>query len=111
VLSDGEIDFVLGRKTEIDNNIKEIERRNRVVGDWPHLRVVIVDPNKVFDHVPNGFDATRNGGMFSLDMLHPNSQGQKLLANEYIEEINSLIQAGEFYDWKPGAEAEEYTWQ
>jgi hypothetical protein len=110
VLSDGEIDFVLGRKTDIDNNIKEIERKNRVDGDWPHLRVVVVDPNEVYNHIPNGFDATRNGGMFSLDMLHPSSQGQKLVANEYIKKINSLIQAGEFFDWKPGAQAAEYTW-
>jgi lysophospholipase L1-like esterase len=42
-------------------------------------------------------DLGRRGGVFSLDLIHPNSQGYKLVANEYTDAINALIKEDKFF--------------
>ncbi len=37
------------------------------------------------------------GGLFSLDLVHPNTNGYKLLANAYIDAINELIVGKKFF--------------
>ena len=34
-----------------------------------------------------------NGGIFSLDGIHPTSQGYGIIANKFIEKINSVFKA------------------
>lgn len=49
-----------------------------------------------------------NGGIFSLDLIHPSSQGYKLIANEYIKAINTLISEDKFFELPKTWQADLY---
>jgi hypothetical protein len=50
----------------------------------------------------------RAGAAFSLDLVHPSSQGHRLLPNEYIGRINALIMADQFFWLATGCQAGLY---
>ncbi|MGB1206611.1 MAG: hypothetical protein ACPG5B_13240 [Chitinophagales bacterium] len=71
----------------------------RQVGE--ERNVPIIDMDLFFESVKNGFGVQGipinagfiTGGMFSLDGLHPCDRGYGILANHFIDEINTIYEA------------------
>jgi hypothetical protein len=104
VLSDGELSMMRQHQSWYNSAIDAVVAAN-AAGGWPHIRVIAVDMNRAFS--PPSFppflsnlNLSPTGGVISLDLVHPNSTGHRLLANEYIQRINALIMADQFF-WLP----------
>jgi hypothetical protein len=82
VLDAAEVGFIKERVAAFNTIIRE------QVGSRAD-RLVLVDTNALL----GGLNVVRNniapGGYFSLDGVHPNPQGQAVLANEFIKAINA----------------------
>ena len=79
----------------------------------PNIRVIAVDVEGAFS--PPSFppflsnlNLSPTGGVISLDLVHPNSTGHRFLANEYIDRINALIMADQFFWLATGCQAGLY---
>jgi len=87
--------LVNSEKLKIENTIKAYNKCIKSISDKKNL--AFVDVNALLktartDRIYNSFLYKfnyKNGGVFSLDGLHPNAYGQVLLANEFIKAINS----------------------
>jgi hypothetical protein len=102
LLSDRELRFMSERQNALNRHIDRAVAEN-TGGRWPHIRIVCVDMNAVIKSRPNSLGPC--GGIFSLDLVHPNSVGYTLLASEYIDAVNSLILADKFFGVTPSLQA------
>ena len=89
--------------------VKNTVAANRA-GSWRHLNVIVADMNAALAAYTGGYLHKWDcGGIFSLDMVHPSSQGYKLLANEYIKALNGVIAGGKFFGVPPSLQAAMYV--
>jgi lysophospholipase L1-like esterase len=79
-----------------------IEQYNTIIRQRENDRVAIVDAHATFDTIAkHGIvvagvrftTAYLSGGIFSLDGIHPTSQGAAIIANKFIEAINNKWRA------------------
>ena len=94
------------RQTDLNVQLAAIEQDNIDGDTFKHIRIRLVDVDKAFDETLDPFDLKPDGGIFGLDLVHPNSNGYKLLANQYIRELNILVRAGKLFSIRK--EAKEY---
>ncbi len=87
--------LVNSEKLKIEDMIEAFNKFIKSLAD--QKKMAFVDVNTLLkksrnDRIYNGLlykFSYKNGGVFSLDGLHPNAYGQALLANEFIKAINS----------------------
>jgi len=103
VLSDDEKAFIEATAVKYNKIIKDAVDANHD-GDWSNIRVVTFDINQVFVKAMNNefkpLKLGKTGGIFSLDLVHPNSQGHKAIANEFIDCLKKLIEEEKFFGIK-----------
>jgi hypothetical protein len=90
-------------KKYVVTNSEKLNAQNFIVSYNEHIKAIadkkniaLVDINRLLkitqiDRVYNSSSLDfkyKNGGVFSLDGLHPNAYGQALLANEFIKAVN-----------------------
>lgn len=88
--------LTISDKLKIENTIKAYNKCLKSIA--AEKKLAFVDVNALLkkartDRIYNGLQFNfnyKNGGVFSLDGLHPNAYGQALLANEFIKAINTL---------------------
>jgi hypothetical protein len=86
-------------KLKIENSIIDYNKCLKSIA--AEKKLAFVDVNGLLktaftDRIYNGLLYKfnyKNGGVFSLDGLHPNAYGQALLANEFIDAINTTYNA------------------
>jgi lysophospholipase L1-like esterase len=86
--------LINSEKLKIENTIKAYNKCIKSISE--EKKLAFVDVNALLktartDRIYNSFLYKfnyKNGGVFSLDGLHPNAYGQVLLANEFIKAIN-----------------------
>jgi lysophospholipase L1-like esterase len=104
VLDAAEMALIRQRTAELNAIIRDVASQNEVpvVDIHGFLRGVEMAP------VPVGgklISTTYQGGLFSLDGIHPSDVGHSLIANRFIETINN------FYGSSiPAVDAEKYLW-
>jgi len=93
VLDKDEVTIVQTRTDEINNVIRTLTASyGFALADMNQFMKTLTNSGLIYDGIE--FSAKYiEGGVFSLDGVHPNGKGYALIANEFIREINSFYGA------------------